>query len=103
MNSSAVYPYDVEHTELLRYLSEAMTRSMITAEEARDSYSQAIGATYSCGSDAPKAIADLKDDNVGTPTDHLKIRMQLEKIPFLEAVKLMGFCKAIQYQFQRPR
>lgn len=103
MNSSAVYPYDVEHTELLRYLSEAMTRSMITAEEARDLYSQAIGTTYSCGSDAPKAIADLKDGNVNTPADNLKIKMQLEKIPFLEAVKLMGFCKAIRYQFKRSR
>ena len=102
MNSSAVYPYDVEYAEL-RYLSEAMTRSMIIAEEARDLYSQAIGAMYAYGSDAPKATADLKDRNVNTPADNLKIKMQLEKIPFLEAVKLMGFCKAICYQFQRPR
>lgn len=102
MNSSAVYPYDVEYAEL-RYLSEAMTRSMITVEEARDLYSQAIGAMYSYGSDAPKAIADLKDGNTSTPVDNLKIRMQLEKIPFLEAVKLMGFRKAIRYQFQGSR
>lgn len=102
MNSSAVYPYDVEYADL-RYLQESLASSMMTAAEARDLYSQAIGAIYSCGSDAPKAIADLKDDNVSTPTDHLKIRMQLEKIPFLEAVKLMGFRKAIRYQFQRSR
>ena len=35
--------------------------------------------------------------------DRLQVQMQLEKIPFLEAVKLMGFRKAIRYLFQRSR
>ena len=35
--------------------------------------------------------------------DRLQLRMQLEKIPFLEAVRLIGFRKAIRYLFQRSR
>lgn len=35
--------------------------------------------------------------------DTLSIRLRLEKIPFTEAVKLMGLREALRYQFQRSR
>lgn len=34
-----------------------------------------------------------------TQRDNLEIRMRLEKIPFFEAVRLMGLKRAIRYQF----
>lgn len=86
---------------------DAYMRSMISLKEAQEMTSRAL-RRYREESEIPNVSPPANFTNppeeIRKPVmDTLPIRLRLERIPFLEAVKLMGLREALRYHFGRSR
>lgn len=86
---------------------DAYMRSMISLKEAQEMTSRAMRKLRE-ESEMPSVSTPIDftkpPEEIRKPVmDTLPIRLRLERIPFTEAIKLMGLREALRYQFQRSR
>lgn len=89
-----------DNKEYLRL--SAQIQHMVAERKTDEMFSKITESLQYCGGNLKtEEIPEPIDPPTPTKRDNLEIRMKIEKIPFFEAVRLMGFKQAIRYQFKR--
>lgn len=91
-----LYADDKEYIRF-RNLCHAEMFGIMTAHEVRESFSKSM-QHYFDNFEHEEVSEHIKPPQQNQ-MDNLEIRMRIEKIPFFEAIRLMGLKRAIRYQF----